>query len=167
MILYFQIMYKYKIQGDGQVGRLEYIKQTPAKTSPPDGIFMQHASIKKGRRIEECAKDAKGRRIGRLLVFVFLLLSVFVFADDGNLNGVLHLPSQRPRYTTPFLIQDRRRIQHNRGRMLGGIAGCTKDEVPLNEGIGKANLEITLFTPRLPSDEVENRIVAELGGDIV
>lgn len=59
MILYFQIMYKYKIQGDGQVGRLEYIKQTPAKTSPPNGIFMQHASVKKGRRIEGCANDAK------------------------------------------------------------------------------------------------------------
>lgn len=168
MILYFQIMYKYKIQEDGQVGRVEYTRtKYQPKQARQMGYSCNTLASKKGRRVEECASNAKGRRIGRLLVFVFLLLSVFVFADDGNLNGVLHLPSQRPRYTTPFLIQDRRRIQHNRGRMLGDIAGCTKDEVPLNEGIGKADLEITLFTPRLPSDEIENRIVTELGGDIV
>lgn len=65
MILYSEIMYKYKIQGDGQVGRLEYIKQTPAKTSPPDGIFMQHASVKKevegSKNVRMMQKGGRGR----------------------------------------------------------------------------------------------------------
>lgn len=95
------------------------------------------------------------------------MVSVFVFADDGDLNGVLHPPSQRPRYTTPFLVQYGRCIQHNRGRMLGDIAGCTKDDVTLNEGIGKADLEITFLSPGFPSDEVESRVVTEFGGDLV
>lgn len=101
------------------------------------------------------------------MAFGFVLVSVFVFADDGDLNGVLHLPSQRPRYTTPFLVQDGRCIQHNRGRMLGDIASGTKDDVTLDESIGKADLEISLLTPGFPSVEVENRIVAEFGGDLV
>jgi hypothetical protein len=50
---------------------------------------------------------------------------------DIILGATRYVP-QHPspmRYTTPFLVQYGRCIQHNRGRMLGDIAGCTKDDV--------------------------------------